>query len=441
MFAILWRRLLPVFLFAGLAGNVVRAETCHVKPDASSDTGGLSWTDAMTLQAALAAPQCNQVWVAAGIYKPTWSSDQSISFDVHPGVAVYGGFAGTESVRTQRDPAANITVLSGDIEDDDDAIGGIDATTDAIHGSNSYHVVTMDGTTGTRITASTVLDGFVITGGQATAGAPDNGGGGLYCNASSNPANECDPTLSNLVFSGNLASTYGGALFNWAIYGGSASPTLINVTFSGNRVYPAFGDTAYGGAIYNEGYGGVSSPTLINVTFNGNSSSGAGGAMYNDGYDGISSPVLTNVTFSGNTAVYGGAIFNSGVLGGVSRPILTNVILWGDYVDAGGQGAEIYEDSASAQISYSVVQGGCPSGSSCFAHLISADPKLGPLQDNGGFARTIALGGNSPAIDAGSDASCPATDERGIARPEGPHCDVGAYELVGLIFADSFESR
>jgi hypothetical protein len=54
--------------------------------------------------------------------------------------------------------------------------------------------------------------------------------------------------------------------------------------------------------------------------------------------------------------------------------------------------------------------------------------KVGPLQDNGGPTLTHALLDGSPAIDAGGAANCPPTDQRGISRPQGPTCDIGAYE-------------
>ncbi len=62
--------------------------------------------------------------------------------------------------------------------------------------------------------------------------------------------------------------------------------------------------------------------------------------------------------------------------------------------------------------------------------LTGKNPQLGPLQDNGGPTPTMALAATSPAVDAGDDSSCPATDQRGISRPQGPHCDIGAFELV-----------
>jgi VCBS repeat-containing protein len=62
--------------------------------------------------------------------------------------------------------------------------------------------------------------------------------------------------------------------------------------------------------------------------------------------------------------------------------------------------------------------------------VVTGDPVLGPVQDNGGPTPTMALGAGSPAIDAGNDSLCPATDQRGVSRPQGAHCDIGAFELA-----------
>jgi hypothetical protein len=68
--------------------------------------------------------------------------------------------------------------------------------------------------------------------------------------------------------------------------------------------------------------------------------------------------------------------------------------------------------------------GGCP------PTMAWGDAKLDPLADNGGLTWTMALGVGSPAIDTANDATCPLVDQRGVTRPQGPHCDVGAFELV-----------
>ena len=90
------------------------------------------WATAYTdLQAALAAAASgDEIWVAAGTYTPTATADRTISFAMKNGVAIYGGFDGTETTRGERDPSVNVTILSGDIG------------TPRLFGDNSFHVVT-----------------------------------------------------------------------------------------------------------------------------------------------------------------------------------------------------------------------------------------------------------------------------------------------------------
>ena len=71
-------------------------------------------------------------------------------------------------------------------------------------------------------------------------------------------------------------------------------------------------------------------------------------------------------------------------------------------------------------------------GFSAPGDLSSTDPTLGPLQDNGGPTPTHALLADSPAIDAGDPVGCPGTDQRGVRRPQGAGCDIGAVEVQGL---------
>ena len=111
-------------------------------------------------------------------------------------------------------------------------------------------------------------------------------------------------------------------------------------------------------------------------------------------------------------------------------------------IDVAGQ--EIYnDDEGLSSIDYSIVQGGCPTGTTCAHTPITTDPVLGFLADNGGSTKTMWPKTSSPAIDSGDDTMCPATDQRGVARPQGIHCDIGAVERKGLediIFKDGFEA-
>lgn len=206
------RALCAAFVLGALVmAGTVSAATCRVTVTGAGSNDGTTWANAMTLQTALNSPACDEVWVKAGTYTPTDDGDRAVSFNILPGVEVYGGFAGTESQRDARDPVANLTTLSGDLNGDD----GPDF---ANNDENSLHVVLMDGTQGIPITGNTVLDGFTISGGN-DSGTSDYSGGGLYCDGSGN-GNECSPSLSNVTFSGNKAFV-GGAMYNEA---GTAVP-------------------------------------------------------------------------------------------------------------------------------------------------------------------------------------------------------------------------
>ena len=191
-------------------------------------------------------------------------------------MALYGGFAGTETARDQRDPVVNVTILSGDIDNNDSQTPIItDLATVTGNTTNSWHVVT-----GTITTIGMTLDGFTITGGYAIsiwAADPDSGGG-MYNASGSNS------TLASVTFSGNKAK-YGGGMYNL-----SSSPTLTNVTFNANSA-------DRGGGMYNTS---GSNATLTNVTFSHNEANSNGGGMANYG-----NALLSNVTFSGNSAQQG----------------------------------------------------------------------------------------------------------------------------------------
>lgn len=410
----------------------------YVNDDAAGANNGSSWANAYTdLQSALTLAQAgDQIWVAAGTYKPTIGISRDKSFYLETGVAIYGGFAGTESLLSERDPSINVAILSGDLGTPNDA------------SDNAYRVVNASSTLSTAI-----LDGFTITGGNANGllGSLDRGAGIYIITGSS-------PTLSNLIITGNHASNLGGGMYlhlggvpslnnvvfannsadtsGGGLYAIGASPTLTNITFDtntagdkGGGMYTTDGGVAVlnnvtfkGNSAANAGGGMrniISNPTLTNVTFNGNSAP-FGGAMHNLG----SNPTLTNVTFKGNTgSSSGGAIYNSS-----SSPIIQNSIIYGN------TGGEIVDTNSSApNVTFSIVKGG-------YAGLgnLDANPKLNPLANNGGPTQTMSLGAGSAAINAGNDATCAATDQRGIARPQGGACDKGAFEAE--YFTKTFRS-
>jgi hypothetical protein len=399
-------------LFASAFGlPSAQAAICRVTTAGTSAADGATWATPISLQAALAATACSEIWVAKGVYKPTTSTtDRAATFSIRPGLKIYGGFIGNETSASQADPGAHRTVLSGDIDGNDTVdADGIVRDANQIAGDNSYTVVRMDGTTAAgTIGNDTVLDGFAITGGTGnTLPNGQNAAGGMHCNGRS-AGHACSPILSRLWFSGNRAA-WAGALLVDGSDGGRADAIVRGCLFSGNRT------TSGGGAVLLF----FSNATLAQSTFSGNTASW-GSAVHVES----SNPRIAQSTFSNNVA--SDATYISTVYIFSGNPTLDQVILWGN------TGLNLRRDSGSTTVSRSIVQDGCMAGITCTG-LISGDPMLGPLQDNGGATMTHRPGVGSAALDQGNPATCGSapydTDQRGVARPQGPTCDLGAVEL------------
>ena len=439
------------FLSLALAYAPAWGGVCRVAANGTIFNNGSTWGAPTSLTQALSVPGiCTEVWVKKGLYKPTTNSDTTISFVIFDGVAVYGGFAGSETALAQRDPATNVTVLSGDIDNNDTTdIDGVDVDTTHIVGSNSQHVVNLSAT-GTSIT----LDGFTLSGGDDQT--INGGGGGLLCRpcnatlsrlafrgnrasyyggAMNNRSDGSDskPHLSDVVFSGNAAAA-GGAVFNFATNSSIASPTFDRVTFINNHAYT-------GGALENDSYNGDSKPTLTNVTFISNVADSNGGAIFSGNYLGNHEYVVSNATFTGNQAAgSGGALYFQ-----TNGATLRNVILWGNQTPLGDAQPEVgYQagTAVKAVFDHSIIEGSGGSGAGWNADIgtdgggnLDANPLLGPLANNRGLTPTTLPAGDSPAVDAGNATGCPSSDQRGILRPQGAACDIGAVEtfVVDLI--------
>ncbi len=346
--------LLALLLFSVSAVTARPAGTVlYVDRDAAGPLhDGLSWTTAYTtVQNALDWTNTHtattyEIWVAEGVYYPDEGGlhvDNAVTetfLIAWNNVQLYGGFAATETARSQRDWAVHPTVLSGDIDHNDlNADGNFinEVYSDTV-GSNAYHVMYLDGATNEPLTAETVIDGFTITGGKADSSSNESGwdiitGGGLYCNGSGG-GHGCNPVISRVIFNGNYASYWGGGMYNDGSFGGDASGLLAEVVFQGN------GSDWWGGGLGNNpSGGGTSSPILISVVFEGNYSHAGGGGMANVGYPGgNSNPILHYVVFKRNHAPfsYGGGMYNFGFKEGHCRPILIDVIFEGNDANVGG---------------------------------------------------------------------------------------------------------
>ena len=384
------------------------ANVLYVKATAPGANDGTSWDDAFTSlpPAILAANSGDEIWVAAGTYKPTATTTRTVSFALKNGVGIYGGFAGTEGSRTERNPAANVTVLSGDI-------GTAGNSSD-----NSFHVVTADST----VTSSAVLDGFTITGGMADGSTPDDRGAGILLATAS-------PTIAHCLFTGNAASSRGGAV---RADGGSAAFT--DCAFSGNSA------TLAGGAI---SAGTVTSLTLSRCIIRGNTAfDGArgGGIDATNGVTAVNCLIAQNpnngvVFFQGGNTIADTTVTGHGGYGVVElsgTSAVVNSILWGD-----STGETFVGISATLNVTYSDVQGGIAGAGNVNANPLFVNPSGGDWQVSSG----------SPAIDAGNNAGVPGGATTDLAgRPRffddpgkadtgagtAPIVDMGAYERVPL---------
>lgn len=342
-----------------------RAQIAQLNVRSVADTGGNTCGNNCTLRQALNA---------ANNVDPEVST--TINFDLEPSER-------TIELGSQLPAVERVVLIEG---------GGI-----TVSGGGRARVFQVNRGGGLALAGLTVIDGDAGAGGS---------GGGVF--------NVGKLEVSNSTFSGNSAGDNGGGIYN----GQGSFLSVNNSTFSGNSA-----PGGLGGAIYTDD---VSNADVTNSTFSGNSAA-EGGGIYNGG----SSPLgVTYSTFSKNSASAG-----TGIGGAVSNE------------DAAG---------AATTLSSTILAGG-PSGGNCEGGITdgafnisddptcfftaqgsrnSTDPFLDPggLKNNGGPTQTIALVSGGPAVNAvpqatngcGTDVD---TDQRRVTRPQGPRCDVGAFEL------------
>ena len=311
----------------------------YVDIDSSaSSPDGLSWTTAFTdLQQGIdnafdvvqwaIEPQVCEIWVAEGTYAIYFTTTQTVK--MRADVQLYGGFAGDETERAQRNWGAHETILDG-----------------------CYSVCSADWRVNNVVIGSNyaALDGFTVTHGGANDGYDNNGGGMLNSFV-------C-PEIRNTKFKENLADDQGGAIFstcpyelkidsceftnNMAMDGGAVAAqvgdqvTITNSSFTGND-----GNEGNGGAldVYNVDELVLTDVVVSNNRVNHNFD--YGGGLYAQ----YSSITLLRVAFDDNTAHQGGGIFTSGSLDATDSSFTNNTAL-------DGHGGGIYSTYSSPSLTH-----------------------------------------------------------------------------------------
>lgn len=239
-------------------------------------------------------------------------------------------------------------------------------------------------------------------------------GGGIYNRFGSYRRNTV--TLKNSTVSDNIAERDGGGIFNQSTSRGESTLSLVNSMISDNFA------RRYGGGIFNfEG-----TLTLINSTVSMNYTErngiSKGGGIFNFNI-GIGTLTLRNSTIFENEAHFGGGIFNGALYG---PPLYDDdvLIFQNALITDNDPGGDCLNKGNSPTVISSFI-----SDNTCEA-TFNGDPQLDLwAADNGGPTETHALLVGSPAIDAGDANYCPETDQRGVTRPQGAGCDIGAFEF------------
>lgn len=356
-------------------------------------------------------------------------------------------------------------------------------------GGDGFGTVNDEGTAGG---ASLTISGSTFADNTAGAGGGSSGFGGALEMTFSTAANV---SISGSTFSSNSAggdgasainsgSGFGGAID--ASYNGTGTFSLTGSTFSDNTAGGAGNAGTNSGS--GEGAGleldstGNITATIAGDTFSGqraggsgsngpNGGSGIGVAVALESFDSGTQITFLNDTITGNvgggtpgTGTNSGSASGGGVFVEEGPATFVNDTIDGNTLSAAtssagggleGEGATDTEVTVKNTIVAGNTLGGvtndCGSRFSSAGHnlesatpdqcgfttsgdLVDASPHLGQLANNGGPTLTQALEGG-PAVNGGTNTGCPATDQRGVARPQGGVCDIGAYELAPPVAA------
>jgi hypothetical protein len=349
------------------------------------------------------------IYVGAGTYTDTFYFNKSITVI---GEGIDQTFIDGGGFIEINDPTLSVTISNFTVQNEDSTTYG-------------GGVVIWDGTVTLRDCA--------VQNNQASSG------GGIL--------NYGNLTIERCTISENVATgDSGGGIYN------RGTLVLIDSSVVNNHADTA---SASGGGILNINDAPGEYLHIIRTTLSGNSADNQGSALKDQG-DG---PIwLANVTVTGNTIASGdGTIF---ITAGKTMDVWNSTIAGNQ---AGGPGVEggimtyspvilantILADNDNSNCSVSVpgaiitsgvnIESGSTCGFTSGPNMPNTDPLLGPLADNGGYTETMALLPGSPALEAGNGTICSmfpvdGVDQRGVTRPIGVGCDIGAYEAPIWLF-------
>ncbi len=279
------------------------------------------------------------------------------------------------------------------------------------------------------------LGSLIVNGGRVSGNRVGSDGGGIHLY-------DTPTLLANMTINNNRGGRSGGGIDHYR-----NTLTLINVTLSGNinDGSALVGGQGDGGGVLNDS----GTLNIASVTLNNNTAA-RGGGLYNAR---DSTSILTNATLSANTAITGGGVYNEAGFIDTAIITLTNVTFKDNSATDGG-GLFNANDPLNYVYLKNTIIADSPSGGNCKGkgmasskYSISSDgtcalpavnnqnsvnPLLTYLANNGGSTKTHLPKTNSPAINGVVGSDCPSADQRGVLRPQGASCDIGAVERTPI---------